>query len=274
MPRLVAIEAPAAGLADIEAVHDPAYVRTVKTEIEAGRDTLSTGDTPLSAGSWEAALRAAGCLLAAADAVVCGRVTRAFCAVRPPGHHASRARGMGFCVFNNVAIAARYLQRKHGVGRVLVVDWDVHHGNGTQAIFYEDPTVFYFSVHQHPWYPGTGLESESGSGAGRGFTLNCPLPAGSGDEEVTRAFSEKLAPAAQRFKPEFVLVSAGFDARAGDPLGGMKVTDEGFARLTAIVAGIAGEYASGRIVSSLEGGYSLSGLASAAEAHVRRLGER
>ncbi len=177
---------------------------------------------------------------------------------------------MGFCIFNNVGIATRYAQRKHGMGKVLIVDWDVHHGNGTQDLFYEDPSVFYFSTHQSPWYPWTGGRDERGRGKGLGTTLNCPMAAGAGRREFDAAFAE-LAAAADRFKPELVLVSAGFDSRHGDPKGRFELTDADFVALTAKVLDIARHHADGRLVSVLEGGYSLSGLALAAAAHCGRL---
>ena len=178
---------------------------------------------------------------------------------------------MGFCIFNNIALAARHAQRRHGLERVLIVDWDVHHGNGTQDIFYEDGSVFFFSTHQHPWYPGTGRADETGAGAGKGTTMNCPLPAYTGREKIFACFEEKLLPAMEKFRPELVLISAGFDSREGDPLGHFLLKDEDFADLTRLVAGIAQRHAGGRIVSLLEGGYNLSGLASAAAAHVAAL---
>ncbi len=271
--KLVRLKASPAPLEWVTRLHSPAYVERVRKACEDGASHVDTRDCPVSARSWEAALAAAGGVLAAVDAVLEGRVRNAFCAVRPPGHHARRERAMGFCLFNNVAIAARYLREKHGIERVLVVDWDVHHGNGTQEAFYEDGSVMLFDTHQHPWYPGTGLEEEKGSGKGRGLIVNVPLPAGAGDAEILKAYEEKLRPAAEAFKPGFVLVSCGFDADRDDPLGKLAVTTEGFARMTRVLKEIAGTHARGRLVSVLEGGYHLENLAAAAEAHVRALME-
>jgi len=228
---------------------------------------------PLSEESARVAALAAGGVLAAVDAVAEGRVRNAFCAVRPPGHHARRDKAMGFCIYNNVAIAARYAQKKHGLPRVLIVDWDVHHGNGTQEMFYDDPTVLYFGVHRHPFYPGTGGAEERGAGRGLGFTVNVPLAAGAGDAEFAAAFRDRMEPAAREFRPDLVLISAGFDAHEADPLGGMKMTPAGYADLTRIVRRVAQATARGRIVSVLEGGYDLDGLAASVEAHLRALME-
>jgi acetoin utilization deacetylase AcuC-like enzyme len=269
--RLETIPARPATDEDLHLCHTPGYVRTVRQEILSGYSTLTTGDTDISAGSWEAACLAAGGMLEAVDAVMQGRVRNAFCIVRPPGHHATSNQGMGFCVFNNIALGARYAQRVHGVDRVLIADWDVHHGNGTQEIFYEDPSVFFFSTHQWPLYPGTGTAGETGSGGGKGFTMNCPFPRGSGREEIIGAFRSELLPAMDRFRPDLVLISAGFDSRIGDPLGGFVLTDDNFAELTGIVMDIANRHCKGRLVSILEGGYNLSGLASASAAHVGRM---
>lgn len=270
MPR---VPPRAATEGEIAACHTRKYIEVVKHDSARGYEALSTGDTPLSAESLDIALQAVGGILNAVDAVVEWRARNAFCAVRPPGHHATPDRGMGFCIFNNVALAARYAQRRHGVDRVLVADWDVHHGNGTQEIFYADGSVFFFSTHQHPWYPGTGLPYETGAGAGRGATLNCPFPAGSGRAEILGAFQDRLLPAARDFRPDLVLVSAGFDSRLGDPLGRFMLGDADFADLTTLVLEIADTYAGGRLVSVLEGGYSLEGLASATVAHVSALME-
>jgi acetoin utilization deacetylase AcuC-like enzyme len=257
----------------ITAVHAPEYVARVRKSCQEGTGYVDTPDSPASAASYDVAVMAVGGVLSTIDAVVAGRVRNAFCAVRPPGHHASRDKAMGFCLFNNIAIAARYVQKKHQAPKVLIVDWDVHHGNGTQAIFYADPTVLYFSVHQSPFYPGTGSAAETGEGKGLGFTLNVPLPAGCGDVEYRKAFENRLKPAAAAFKPDFVLISAGFDAAQDDLLGRMKITPEGFADLTRIVKVIAQNHSQGRLVSILEGGYNCPGLAASVEAHLRALME-
>jgi acetoin utilization deacetylase AcuC-like enzyme len=272
--RLLAIAPRMAGDEEVLTCHTESYLRTVRHDVASGAVNLSTGDTAIGERSLTVALLAAGGVLEAVDAVFASRAKNAFCAVRPPGHHATPDRGMGFCIFNNVALAARYAQRKHGIEKVLIVDWDVHHGNGTQEIFYADPSVFYFSTHQWPWYPGTGSPKEIGEGKGAGTTLNCPFPAGAGRKEIVeQAFRGKLLPAADRFKPDLVLISAGFDSRAGDPLGGFRLADEDFADLTLLALQVARSHAGGRLVSVLEGGYALDGLASASAAHVQALTE-
>ena len=254
-----------ATITELELVHSPDYIRLVDREIKAigktGIASLGTGDTQISPATWESATLAAGAGIAGCDKVMSGLASSAFALVRPPGHHASRTRGMGFCVFNNVAMAARHLQQHHGIRRVLIVDFDVHHGNGTQDIFFEDDSVFYFSVHQRPLYPGTGHPSETGGGKGRGFTLNVGLPAGSGNDAILAAFRDKLDPAMETFKPEFVLVSAGFDGHKGDPLGGLTYSADGYAAMARHLVGLARRYASGRIVFMLEGGYQLENVA-------------
>jgi acetoin utilization deacetylase AcuC-like enzyme len=270
--NLLRLQARDAAVSEVCYVHTPGYVALVQSDCEDGEGSLRTGDTTVCEESCVVALRAAGSVLAATDAVMAGECRNAFCAVRPPGHHATPDRGMGFCVFNNVAIAARHVQKRYGLERVLIADWDVHHGNGTQDAFYSDPSVFYFSTHQWPHYPGTGAASERGAGAGAGRTMNVPLAAGSGGREVLGAFREQLAPAMAGFKPQFVLVSAGFDSRAGDPLGGLLLNDNDFAELTRILMGIADEHCAGRLVSVLEGGYSLEGLTAAAKSHILALG--
>ena len=268
---LVKVESRAAAEEEILYCHGREYVEVVKRDLARGARELSTGDTNVSPRSLEVALRAAGGVMNAVDAVLTGKARNAFCVVRPPGHHARPNQAMGFCIFNNIAIAARHAQRKHKVERVLIADWDVHHGNGTQDIFYADGSVFFFSTHQHPWYPGTGMTDEVGEGAGKGATMNCPFPVGSGRTEILGAFRKKLFPAADKFKPDLVMISAGFDSRLGDPLGRFTLTDDDFAELTTLMLEMAGKHARGRLVSVLEGGYNLSGLASAATAHVKTL---
>jgi len=269
--KLTSIPSRHATFDEIALCHRAEYIRLVEREVMTGFHELSTGDTLISPRSWDAALRATGGALNAVDGVMGGHFQNAFCIVRPPGHHATPLIGMGFCIFNNIAIAARYAQKKYGIGRVLIADWDVHHGNGTQDIFYSDGSVFFFSTHQHPWYPGTGAPNETGEGPGRGMTLNCPFPAGSGRKEILGAFQDRLVPAAKNAKPELILISAGFDSRAGDPLGNFLLSDSDFADLTYLMREIADQYAGGRVVSVLEGGYNLKGLASAVRAHVEAL---
>jgi len=273
LAQLASIQPVPAPLEAITAVHSVRYVERVRRAYEDGQRCLDSGDTPISAESYQVALHAVGGVLAALDAVMAGKVRNAFCAIRPPGHHALRERAMGFCLFNNVAIAARHLQTRHKLARILIVDWDVHHGNGTQAAFDDDPTVFYFSAHQHPFYPGTGAAAETGKGPAKGTKLNVPFPAGTGDKEYKRAFEEKLRPAARAFKPDFVLLSAGFDAHADDLLGRMGLTAAGYADLTRIVKGLADECCQGRLVALLEGGYNLDALAESVEVHIRVLME-
>jgi acetoin utilization deacetylase AcuC-like enzyme len=256
---------------EIALLHSRRYIRTAERDVASGFGELSTGDTQVSARSFDVALHAAGSVLNAVDMVVERKIRNAFCIVRPPGHHATPDRGMGFCIFNNVAVAARYAQKQHGMDRVLIADWDVHHGNGTQDAFYEDGSVLFFSTHQSPWYPGTGSATETGSADGEGRTINFPLPAGSGRKEIVGAFERILVPAAQEFQPDLVLLSAGFDSRAGDPLGNFLLSDTDFADLTQLMLGIADQHCGGRLVSVMEGGYNLMGLASAARAHAQAL---
>lgn len=265
--KLVPIKPLPAKISQIERVHNPAHIERVRAACGHAPANLDW-DTTVSSDSYDVALLAAGGAIAASDAVMAGRVNNAFCAVRPPGHHATADRAMGFCLFNNAAIAARHCQDAHGITRVLIVDWDAHHGNGTQEIFYTDPSVLYFSTHQFPCYPGSGRAEERGAGAGEGFTINVPMRAGSGDAEYLKAFREILVPAADRFRPEFVLISAGFDAHAGDPLTQLGVSTKGFADMTAVVKKIAEQHAGGKLVSILEGGYDLKNLSDSVVAHV------
>ena len=272
--QLFQLKSSPAPLEWITAVHSREYVERVRKSCLTGVKYLDSMDVLISQQSYDVAVAAVGGVLSTVDAVIGGEIENAFCAVRPPGHHAMEDKAMGFCIFNNIAIAARFIQKKHHLARILIVDWDVHHGNGTQAAFYDDPNVLYFSVHQYPFYPLTGDESERGIGKGLNYNINVPMPAGCGDSEYKKAFEEILEPAALAFEPEFVLISAGFDAQKGDLLGEMKVTAEGFAELTRIVKGISERCCDGRLVSILEGGYNLQCLPNAVEAHIRVLMER
>ncbi len=261
-------------MASLEAVarhHDRGYIDHVRQVCLRGPGLLDSADTVVSSESFRTALLAAGGVMAAVDAVLAGHVNNAFCAIRPPGHHAERSQAMGFCLFNNVAIAARYVQQDHHLARVLIVDWDVHHGNGTQHAFQEDPEVFYFSIHQYPHYPGTGSREERGQGRGEGTTLNAPMPAGSGDEDYRGVFQEQLLPEALRFNPDFVFISAGFDAHGQDPLSAIQLSDQAYEDMTRTVMEIAQRCCQGRLVSLLEGGYSLPALARCTQRHIAAL---
>jgi acetoin utilization deacetylase AcuC-like enzyme len=238
----------------------------------AGRElTEFDADTSAGPGSHETALHAAGGFLEVLDAILDGRAENGLALVRPPGHHAESNRVMGFCLYNNIAVGARHLRRRRGLRRVLIVDWDVHHGNGTQEIFWDDPGVLYVSLHEFPLYPGTGAADETGRGAGSGATLNVPLPSGSGDDDVLLAFDRIVEPACRNFDPEFVLISAGFDAHARDPLASLEMSAEGFARLTRRLLRIAENHCDGRCAAVLEGGYDLEALRSSVLAVLREL---
>ena len=273
MEELLLIEPRPAEVVWIEKAHTSGHIENVRSRCEQGLEDMGDGETMIGPGSYDIALLAVGALLEAADAVMDGRADAVFCAVRPPGHHAERNRAMGFCLFNNVVICARYVQEKHGLQRVAIVDWDVHHGNGTQHILEDDPSILYQSTHQYPHYPGTGSIDEIGIGPGMGATMNAPMEAGAGDEQYLQAFDERLIPALDKFRPEFVIISAGFDAHASDPLSHTRVTDEGYAEMTRRVKAVAQTHASGRVVSVLEGGYDLDALGSSVEAHLRALME-
>jgi acetoin utilization deacetylase AcuC-like enzyme len=256
---------------ELELCHTSAYIDIARRDVESGQTSLSTGDTDICPRSWDAALHAVGTCLNGIDLVMSGQAGNAFCIVRPPGHHANQDHGMGFCLFNNIAIAARYAQKKYGVERVVIADWDVHHGNGTQDIFYADPSVFFFSTHQSPWYPGTGDERERGVSHGNGTTMNRPFPAGAGRDQILGAFRHGLLAEMRTYRPDLVLISAGFDSREGDPLGQFRLTDEDFAELTSLLLEAADHYSGGRLMSVLEGGYNLAGLTRAVAAHTAAL---
>ena len=243
----------------LASVHTDAHIQMVRRLGERGGGWID-GDTVMSPHSYMAALLAAGGAARAVDAVVSVEAQAAFALVRPPGHHATSDRAMGFCLFNNVAIAAAHALQRHGLERVLIVDFDVHHGNGTQDIFYQESRVLYFSTHQYPFYPGSGLVGERGQGPGKGFTVNVPLPAWCGDEEYLRVFREVLEPVASRFRPQLVLVSAGFDVHWSERIGQMQVSVDGFGRLGQFLKGLASELCQGRLVYTLEGGYNLQAL--------------
>ncbi|HEU4390012.1 MAG TPA: histone deacetylase [Blastocatellia bacterium] len=255
---------------DIARCHSSELLEHVRLMCERGAHFIEA-DTRICADSYRIARFAAGAALAAVDEVMRGEGRSAFALVRPPGHHATPTDAMGFCLFNNAAIAARYAQARHGVETVLIIDWDVHHGNGTQDIFYEDPTVFYFSSHQYPYYPGTGSQLERGEGRGEGYTLNIPLTMGTSARAHREAFEEGLKQIEQRFHPDLIIISAGFDSRRGDPLGGLLLEDSDFAEMTRVVKGLAERYGGGRVVSVLEGGYNLSTLGQTVKTHVAAL---
>jgi len=265
------IELQAADDALLSAVHDEAYIRQVAAACAAGE--ALDGDTTVCAESDRLARLAAGSLVALCRDVAGGELQRGFAAIRPPGHHAERDRAMGFCMFNNVAVAAADLVASQGMRRVFILDWDVHHGNGTQHIFEGDAEIFYASVHQSPLYPGTGASSEVGSGNGKGTTLNCPLAPGAGDQEFLEAIEKRIVPAATEFDPDFVLISAGFDAHRLDPLANLEVGTEAFGRATRSMIDLARDRAEGRLVSVLEGGYDLGALAQTTLIHLRTLVE-
>jgi acetoin utilization deacetylase AcuC-like enzyme len=269
--RCVRVPVVEATLEMLHRVHDPAHVRRVDHACTSGVTLLDSMDTAICPDSARVARLAAGSLSGLAREVAAGHLAAGFAAVRPPGHHAERDLAMGFCLFNSVAVAAAELRDACRLSRVLVVDWDVHHGNGTQHIFEEDPSVYFYSSHQMPLYPGTGYAHERGRGAGQGATLNVPLRPGDGDERFLGALTEQLVPAMEIFRPEFVLISAGFDAHRADPLGGLEVSTEAFGEATRIVRGIAERHAGGRVVSVLEGGYDTAALAESVRAHVDAL---
>ncbi len=273
LQHLVALDAAPAPETAIERIHPRRYLDGLRAACAGGRPFYRDPECTICPESYEIARLAVGAVLAAADAVITGRLDNAFCAVRPPGHHAEPDRPMGFCLFSNIAIAARHLQVRHGLVRIAILDWDVHHGNGTQAAFERDATVLFCSIHEDPryLYPGTGFADERGVGPGEGTTINVPLPPGAGDEQYLRVLTDTWLPRLREFRPDFLLLSAGFDAHAADPLAHMQVTTDGFARLTQAALAAADELCRGRLISVLEGGYDLDAIGESVVAHLRTL---
>jgi acetoin utilization deacetylase AcuC-like enzyme len=260
----------AASVQELQLTHDAGQVEAARQMAAAGGGYLDP-DTVLSPRSYEVALAAAGTAAAAVDEVMTGRHANALCLIRPPGHHATKDRSMGFCLFNNVAVAAFHARRQHKADRILIVDWDVHHGNGTQDIFYDDETVVFFSIHRYPFYPGTGTESETGAGRGLGATVNVPLPFGTSRSVYLDRFRRGLERAAAKARPDLVLISAGFDAHADDPVGNLGLQSSDYGTLTRLVRDVAATYCGGRVVSCLEGGYNLTALGESVAEHLAAL---
>lgn len=261
------LDARTASIDELSFIHDENYIKRVEASSGMGR-TVFDPDTSANAHTWEAAVYSAGGFLKCVEEVEAGRAKNAFAFVRPPGHHAERARAMGFCFFNNVAVSAEWLVREKKLDRIAIIDFDVHHCNGTQHAFYSRPDVFVASIHHYPFYPGTGSADETGEGDGRGFTLNVPMRGGAGDDDYRRAFEERIIPGVERFKPEFLLVSAGFDAHLKDPLGGMKVQTEGFRWIMEALCAFAKEHCKGKLAVVLEGGYNVRALRDSVEAQL------
>ena len=255
----------------LKSVHDPLYIEKVEEECRKGYSLLSTGDTNICRSSNDVALHAAGGVLKTLDNIFNSKINRGFCSIRPPGHHASADIGMGFCIYNNIALAAEHAKLKYNVEKIMIIDWDVHHGNGTQDIFYNDNSVLFVSTHQHPLYPGTGSSEEKGADSGKGFTINIPMKKGTGNDDIISAFNEIIMPAAKKFKAELTLISAGFDSRKDDPLGGFLIDDDGFRELTRMAIEISEYSGSGKILSILEGGYNYEGLSNAVFSHMDEL---
>ncbi len=271
--QLTIIEARAAEQTWLERVHDGRYVNSILSLATDSEVILDGGDTVATAASPRAALFAAGAGVQAVRAVLNKDFPAAFCAVRPPGHHAEKGRAMGFCFFNNIAIAAADLLANAGLSRVAIVDWDIHHGNGTEHMFLENPQVLYISLHQHPHYPGTGSSETTGQGDGTGYTVNIPMGAGAGDNDYLAAFDTRVLPAIDDFQPEFILISAGFDGHRDDPLSATLLSTPVYGEMTRLLKRAAASHCDGRIVSFLEGGYNLDALAASVEAHLLALSE-
>lgn len=270
LKKLIMIEPNPAKEEDILRVHSKRHFETIKNAWDNGCTAL-TPDTPISEESYRIALLSAGGVLTGIDKIMAKEIDNGMALVRPPGHHAMPDQAMGFCLFNNVAIGARYLQKKYRIAKVLIVDWDLHHGNGTQDAFYEDPTVLYFSIHQYPHYPGTGSANEKGAGKGAGFTINVPVMGDTPADEFMKKFRDTLYDKAIEFSPDFILISAGFDAHRDDPLGNLMLTEASYGEMTKITLDIANTCCKGRVLSALEGGYNLNALALSVEAHLRAM---
>jgi acetoin utilization deacetylase AcuC-like enzyme len=270
--ELTQVPARAALPEQVERIHHLAYIERARATCAAGSPMLDSMDVSISPDSFDVALLAAGTPLALADEIIAGRLLNGFALLRPPGHHAEKDMALGFCLFNNVAILARHLQKQHGLEKVLILDWDVHHGNGTQHTFEDDPSVLYISTHQYPFYPGTGAWYEDGVGRGKGATLNCPMAAGSGNHDYEQAFTDRILPRINAFRPQFVILSAGFDAHRDDPLAQIELSTGFYGWMTERMLETAEHHAGGRIVSVLEGGYNLQRLPECVALHVQGLG--
>lgn len=270
LARLTCLDPAPATREQLALVHEPTMIDRIEALSAQGGGSLDE-DTSASPGSLKAALLAAGAGITAVEALYAGVIDRAFLALRPPGHHATGQRSMGFCLFNNVAVAAAHALTHKGARRVAILDWDLHHGNGTQDIFYARADVLYVSLHQSPLYPGTGAARETGEGDGRGFTLNIPLQAGANDETFMAKLHQQVIPALKRYAPDLILISSGFDAHTDDPLGALDLTDDGYRKMTEAMTQVAGELTQGRLLSFLEGGYDLPALGRSARAHVEAL---
>ncbi len=268
---LVQIKARLADLGPILKIHESAYLRRAEAACRAGNSHLDSPDVSICTKSFDTALLAAGSAMQLADKVINKHVDNAFALIRPPGHHAEMSMAMGFCLFNNIAVLARYLQDTHGLDKIAIIDWDVHHGNGTQHLFEEDPSVLYISTHQYPFYPGTGSYAETGIGKGAGATLNCPMPAGATDQDYQTAFMRQILPTLDDFKPEFILISAGFDGHQADPLANINLSTDSFIWMTERIMEKANQHCNNRVISLLEGGYHLQALSLCVGKHLETL---
>jgi len=269
-PHLGRVEIKTAGREDLLLIHDTDYIDKIMSMTVTDIEMLDP-DTAVSPGSRGAALKAVGAVIAGVDNVIDKIYVKVFCAVRPPGHHAEKDKAMGFCLFNNVAVGAKHALVRKGLNRIAIIDWDVHHGNGSQNAFYNSDQVLYISLHQFPFYPGTGSTLETGEGAGRGFTINIPMSPGAGDDDYSQAFESTIIPAVDSFKPELILISAGFDAHQADHLAHINLTTGFFGKMTSMAVDMANRYCQGRIVSVLEGGYNIPVLRECIEEHLKEL---